>query len=452
MSYSVIALRKSCGLGRAIALVSFALCAASCAPRAGREPVSKSIAPLELLLRIPGDAPKGELGFRFGPPRDVDGDGIAEIAAGARFTKLELPGMGTATIWSTDSGRELAQWEGHIPDALFGHCVLLHPDIDGDGLADIVASAPSGKYYDVPRGAVFARSPRTKRLIWACLGEPLEGVGWQLDLAGDQDRDGVDDILASAPGGLSGNVQLLSGRTGSVIHTYASKLENDQFGWYVAATTDMDGDGLKDLLVGAPSTPNGTAEFAGAVRILSSATGNEIRIWRGDVQHGQFGDILAAVGDLDGDGKSEVAIGAPFRPTSKDEKPLPGEVFVFSGATGDRLRHWTGTQAGELYGRMVASAGDADGDGIPDIAIGAPWHASAAGEKAGRFELRSGRTGEVIAAVEGDRANAWLGWHIAAGENLGKARRRGLIVSALWSEENGKASAGALLIYGYRGR
>ena len=107
---------------------------------------------LELVLRLVGEAPEGELGFRFGPPRDVDGDGISDIAAGARFTNLEWTGMGTAAVWSSADGREIAYWEGHAQDSLFGHSVVIGSDVDGDGHPDVVAAAPNGKYFDVYRG------------------------------------------------------------------------------------------------------------------------------------------------------------------------------------------------------------------------------------------------------------------------------------------------------------
>jgi hypothetical protein len=78
------------------------------------------------------------------------------------------------------------------------------------------------------------------------------------------------------------------------------------------------------------------------------------------------------VSDLDGDGKDEIAVAAPA--TEDQARVLPGEVWIYSGATGSELRHWTGRQPGEQFGRMVVGAGDVDGDGAEDLAIGAPWY------------------------------------------------------------------------------
>src|SRR5688572_12326628 len=85
---------------------------------------------LEEALRIPGDAPRGELGFRFGAPRDADGDGVADIAAGARFTDLRETQEGTVSVWSSAGGRRLARWDGDVDGALFGQAAILGPDAD----------------------------------------------------------------------------------------------------------------------------------------------------------------------------------------------------------------------------------------------------------------------------------------------------------------------------------
>src|SRR3989449_675549 len=118
----------------------------------------------------------------------------------------------------------------------------------------------------------------------------------------------------------------------------------------------------------------------------------------------------AAVGDLDGDGKGEIVVAAPG--TEDQKRTIPGELRIYSGATGKELRHWSGTQPGELYGRMVVAAGDLDGDGVEDLAIGAPWYRRGAADKVGRVELRSGQSGKVLDEFFGDEADCWFGWHI----------------------------------------
>jgi hypothetical protein len=400
---------------------------------------------------IPGTRANGELGFRFGSPRDVDGDGIAEIAAGARFTDLDLTQMGTVAVWSSAGGVELAAWDGLAQDALFGHSVLIGSDIDRDGRPDIVASAPNGRYRGIHRGVVLARSVLSGTTLWSVAGEPDEALGWHLALAGDHDGDGIEDILAGAPGkGERGMVYLLDGRSGSTLASFASNERDDQFGWYVSAA-DLDGDGLEDVLVGAPSAGTPEAPRSGAAHAISSAGGRSLHVWRGREANGQLGEVVAALSDVDGDRVPDVGVSATFHPNLTGDERLVGEVAVFSGATGKEIFRFRGRQSSELYGRMLAPAGDVDGDGTGDITIGAPWWKSPdGGERTGRFEVRSGRSGEIILAEEGDRAGLWLGWHITAGENLGAARENGLVVSALRSEENGLPGAGSIRVYAVR--
>lgn len=421
---------------------------ASTAARAGGSASVTGPPSLHLLLTIPGEKPNGELGFRFGSPRDVDGDGIADIAAGARFTDLELSQMGTVGVWSSAGGAELAYWEGHTQDALFGQSVLVGPDIDRDGRPDIVASAPNGKYHEIYRGMVYARSALSGRMLWSAVGEPGEALGWHLALAADQNRDGVEDIFAGAPGnGARGMVYLLDGRNGSTLSAFPSSEKDDQFGWYVSVAADLDGDGLPDLLVGAPSTGRDGAPRSGAAYLISSAGGRRLHAWYGREANGQIGEVVAGLSDIDGDGVDDVGVSATFHPNLTKDESRVGEVTVFSGATGKEVFRFRGRQPAELYGRMIAPAGDVDGDGTGDIAIGAPWSRIGDKERAGRFEVRSGRSGEVLLGEEGERAGMWLGWHIAPAEDLGAARERGLVVSAIRGEENGLAGAGALRVY-----
>jgi hypothetical protein len=405
---------------------------------------------LHLLLRIPGTEPNGELGFRFGSPRDLDGDGIADVAAGARFTDLAFTQMGTVSVWSTAGGRRLAHREGEARDALFGHAVLAGPDLDRDGRPEVVASAPNGQYDGVPRGVVQAFA-LTGQLFWRTAGEPAESLGWHLALAADQNRDGVEDLFAGAPGnGPRGMAYLLDGRTGAVLRGFASPASEDQFGWYVAEVLDLDGDGSNDLLVGAPSTAVAEAPRAGAAYAISTATGRRLHAWYGQAANAQLGEVVTGLPDLDGDGTAEVAVSATFHPYLTRDDRRVGEVTIYSGATGGELRRFHGAQPGELYGRMIAAAGDVDGDGLGDLAIGAPWSRVDGRPRAGRFEVRSGRSGEVLLQAAGERAEMWLGWHIAAGEDLGPAREKGLVVSAIRSEEDGRIGAGALHVYAVR--
>ena len=133
--------------------------------------------------RFAGTVPQGELGFRFGEPLDVDGDGHADVAAGARFKLQGTFQSGSAMVWSGATGALIRAWDGDRSDGLFGHWVMPVPDISGDGLADVVIAAPHAPVDGRMRGVVVARSPKTREELWKRAENESENLGWDLTLA-----------------------------------------------------------------------------------------------------------------------------------------------------------------------------------------------------------------------------------------------------------------------------
>ncbi len=396
--------------------------------------------------RIAGSVERGELGFRFGEPLDVDGDGRADIAAGARFKRQQKTLQnGSATVWSGVSGGEIRAWDGKWPDGLFGHWVMLVSDLSGDGLADVIIAAPHAALEGRMHGVLVARSPKTGEELWKRTETESENLGWDLTLAGDQDGDGRADLFVGAPGQDSGRVYLLSGKDGTVLRTFTPRDEGGSFGWYVARLDDLDGDGRADLAVGAPFAAAADGAMVGGAWVLSSASGKELYHWKGTDRRSAFGAVVAAVADVDGDGKGEVAVASPG--TEDQKRTLPGELRIYSSATGKELRHWLGSQPGELFARMVVGAGDLDGDGIEDLAIGAPWHRRRAGDRVGRVELRAGRSGAVLTELFGDDADCWFGWHIRRAPDPDGRGRPALLISSLRHPVDGKVNVGVLDLY-----
>jgi hypothetical protein len=336
-------------------------------------------------------------------------------------------------------------WDGGPSDGLFGHWVMPVPDISGDGLADVIIAAPHEPVDGRMRGVVVARSPKTGAELWKRAETESENLGWDMALAGDQNGDRYTDLFVGAPSGDSGRVYLLSGKDGMVLRTYAPPKEAGAFGWYVARLDDLDGDGHPDLAVGAPWEADEHGVTVGGVFTLSSASGRELHHWTGTDRRGGFGQVVAAVGDLDGDGKGEVVVAAPA--TEDQARTLPGELRIYSGATGKELRHWSGSQPGEQFGRMVVDAGDLDGDGVDDIAIGAPWHRRESSDKVGRVELRSGRTGKVLTELSGDELDCWFGWHIRRAPDPDGHGRPALLISSLRHPVDGQVGVGVLDLY-----
>jgi hypothetical protein len=316
------------------------------------------------------------------------------------------------------------------------------PDLSGDGLADVIIAAPLAPIDGRVRGVVVARSPKTGDEIWKHAETEGEDLGWDLTLAGDQDGDGRTDLFVGAPSQEGARVLLMSGKDGSVLRTYTPTEEGASFGWYVARLDDLDGDGRADLAVGAPTAANSDGARVGGAWIFSSASGKELQHWTGTDPRGGFGGVVAAVADLDGDGKGEIAVAEPA--TEEQTRALPGEVRIYSTGTGKELRHWSGRQPGELFGRMVVATGDLDGDGVNDLAIGAPWYRREAADKLGRVELRSGRSGAVLSELFGDEAQCWFGWHIVRAPDPEGQGRPALLIGSLRHPVGDDPGAGVL--------
>jgi hypothetical protein len=414
------------------ALILVALGAAACTGYGDDRCPGPSTASTCRLARIDGPNARGELGFRFGSPLDHDGDGRLDLVGGSRYGGST--GGGEASAW-TQAGRVLAHWDGPAETGLFGQDTVPMPDLDGDGAPDVIVSAPTARLDGGGLGFVDAYSVRDGRRLWHVESE--DGLGWQMERAGDHDGDGVEDLWVSATASpIHTRVVLLSGRDGHVVHTITSTRSEDRFGFYFAPMGDLDGDGEDDIAIGAPGA-DVDGKNLGVVTLASAATGATLREIVGDLADHQFGEMLAPLDDLDGDGLGDLAIAAP-EPEHAGGAPGDSEVLIYSSATGERLHLLVAQDPDELYGRMLATLADLDGDGLRDLAIGAPWWSS----RRGRIEVRSSRTLAILAEIHGDEPGGWLGWHIARADGDGP----GLVTSVLEHD----TKRGALELHAFR--
>lgn len=253
-------------------------------------------------------------------------------------------------------------------------------DLDGDGHPELVV-AKAGTELDA--GRVSVRSGRTGAELYGIDGL-VSGTGFALALArlDDLDGDGHDDLAIASPLQSAPMVSLRSGLTGAVIGVVFPSVVGE-FGRVLASGGDVDGDGVDDLLIASPSPWGGGP--GGYVEVVSPMTGVSLRVHIS----GQA-EALAFLGDVDGDGMDDYAVGAPDTASA-----AVGMVHVFSGGSGGLLYSHSGVSNYHQFGAALAGIGDVDGDGAGDLLVGAPGE-QVAPYTTGAAYLYSGASGALI--------------------------------------------------------
>ena len=251
----------------------------------------------------------------------------------------------------------------------FGFAVARAGDLDGDGRDDYWMAGPD--YEGESDGIVYLCSGADGEPTLLLAGAPGERFGWCLVGARDLSGDGVADVVVGAPGSPGaggGAVRAHSGADGSLLYGVSLGGALDRFGSALAFLDDRDGDGVPELAVGAPGAEGGR----GRVSVLSGASGALLGALRGPSAGAEFGSALARIDDLDGDGGDELLVGAP-----RGGPAQSGLAVLVSARTGRALRVLTGAAGGDEFGHAVAAGGDLDGDGLSDVLVGAPGASAA---------------------------------------------------------------------------
>jgi hypothetical protein len=285
---------------------------------------------------------------------DVNGDGVPDVLVGEPGS---APVPGEARLFSGLTGDKLLEINGGSTDSWdgFGFALTGLGDLDADGHADFAIGQPSLSGEEPGVVHLYSGIDGGLRLTLTGLA-PGDGFGAALANAGHVDGDDVDDLIVGTSAGAYARVY--SGATGALLHHLNGA--GPGYGASVAGLGDLDGDGFDDLVVGAP-----VFDF---VDVISGATGQLLR--RYETLGGAFGTALAPLGDVDGDGKPDLLVGSPDD-TLLDQEGC-GSALVLSGDTGAHLYKFFGNMPAEHAGAAVASLGDTDGDGKPELLLGTP--------------------------------------------------------------------------------
>ncbi|MCA8948640.1 MAG: lamin tail domain-containing protein [Planctomycetes bacterium] len=293
----------------------------------------------------------------------------ARIAIGAEFPLGFLPlrivndslaGGATGTVLTAVSAVPCSS-----ADERTGWAILGLPDTDNDGYDDVILGRPG---YSNGRGQIMCRSGQDAALKWTVIGSPNGNLGHALALVGDVNGDGVADFACSEPGLGSGHVRIHSGDTGFVLRNIdgATFGSGPGFGTAIALAGDLDLNGVPDLVVGSPDYNNGL----GRIDLVSGSSGG-LFFGIGGLQPGErFGAAVSGGFDLDGDGRPEVAAGAPLFDGSNGIDC--GRVSVYEGAFGTFLASAIGDGRRDQFGASVAIAPSTLAQATGSLLVGAP--------------------------------------------------------------------------------
>jgi hypothetical protein len=335
-------------------------------------------------------------GYAVSGTGDVNGDGRADFIVGAPFADPAGVGQGgIANVFSGATGDLLYSINGSGADDNLGTSIGGLKDVNGDGRSDFIVGNPGADPSGLNRaGSAYVYSGIDGSFLFQKDGvRESDNFGSTVTGVGDVNGDGKGDILIGNRHGYSNyekGVYLYSGANGLLLHQKDFVSDGSE-GFPVAGLGDIDGDGKDDFIVGDPRAfPNGLA-YAGSAYVYSGATGTLLYEKTGSASSDYFGSSVTGAGDVDGDGTPDFIVGAAL----SDPEGLynAGSVYVYSGATGTQLCQINGFQPEDYFGTSVAGLGDINGDGKSELVIGA--HEAYSGGSAYVYSYCSAIKGDI---------------------------------------------------------
>jgi FG-GAP repeat len=436
-------------------------------------------------------------GFSLASGGDFDGDGLEDLLVGAPgFDLIQDDGRAavyTAASFEVPVPAPVAVFHGQQPLENVGYRVAFAGDVDGDGLADLLTGARNDADGGEGAGAVYLvhgrglagdpTEPETLAADTAIRGEQAFGrVGIGLSGLGDVNGDGTSEVAVAyelftqnngfeladdghvalfygAPGGLAAELD-----TSDADVTLEAPLSMSQLG-YALDHGDVTGDGVEELLVGAPQgdTSRGRVYVVRGADLTTPGTyaAEDIAVFHTGADVGEeLGTAVAFLGDVDGDGIGDLAAGSP---DSSLTWPNGGALTVLRGSdaidagTAPEVLVVIGSEWDDfLFGGAISRAGDTDGDGLGELWVGGSFAYAGPIMKGGRGYLLHGRDSgweSLVDATDADAGVAGIGVGDNAGTGLAMGDLNGdgvdeLLLGSPYRDSTGSDSGQIYLFWG----
>ncbi len=478
---------------RALFVVGLMASAAASNPVLAQPPIDLSLlGTTHPGFRIDGVDAGDNAGFSVSGAGDINGDGLADLIVGAPnansatgesyvvFGRTDGTAVDLSLIGTAHPGFRI---DGIGAGDSSDRSVSGAGDVNGDGLADLIVGAQSANSAAGECYVIFGKADGTA-VDLSLIGtthpgfridgiDPGDRSGFSVSGAGDVNGDGLADLIVGAPNANSatGESYVVFGRTDgtavdlSLIGTTHPGFRIDGIDAYdhsgssVSGAGDVNGDGLADLLVGAPrADPGGNGDAGESYVVFGKADGTAVDLSLLGTTHPGFRidgidghdysgrSGLSGAGDVNGDGLADVIVGAasayPFAKTGKSYVVFgktDGMAVDLSllGATHPGFRI-DGIAGNDFSGRSVSGAGDVDGDGLADLLVGAPGVNSTTGESYVVFGKADGTAVELSLLgtahpgfrIDGIDANDASGWSVSGAGDVDGDGLADLLVGA----------------------